>query len=59
VHYPALAKMVQEVCAEHGVPCRENVTLMDALRSHYNFVRQMGMKPAAGVAPTSLAELAR
>lgn len=46
VHYPALAKMVQEVCAEHGVPCRENLTLVDALRSHYVFVRQMGLKPA-------------
>jgi linoleoyl-CoA desaturase len=47
VHYPALAKIVQEVCAEHGVPCRENLTLLDALRSHYTFVRQMGVKPAA------------
>lgn len=45
VHYPALAEMVQRVCAEHGVPCRENVTLLAALRSHYQFVRQMGLKP--------------
>ena len=56
VHYPALAKMVQEVCAEHGVPCRENVTLMDALRSHYHFVRQMGVKPAVAVAAASVVE---
>ena len=46
VHYPALARVVQEVCEEHGVSCRENVTVMSALRSHYRFVRQMGMKPA-------------
>ena len=45
VHYPALSKVVREVCAEHGVPCRENVTLLDALRSHYRFVRDMGVKP--------------
>lgn len=46
VHYPALARLVREVCAEHGVPCRENATLVDALRSHYRFVRQMGLEPA-------------
>jgi linoleoyl-CoA desaturase len=46
VHYPALAHVVREVCAEHGVACRENVTVGDALRSHYRFVRDMGVKPA-------------
>jgi linoleoyl-CoA desaturase len=46
VHYPALSGMVRDVCAEHGVPCRENVTLASALRSHYRFIRQMGVKPA-------------
>lgn len=53
-HYPALSRIVQEVCAEHGVPCRENVTLLDALGSHYAFVRQMGIKPdlaSAAAAP--------
>ncbi len=51
VHYPALSRLVQDVCAEHGVPCRENVTLMDALRSHHRFVRQMGRQPCASPAP--------
>lgn len=46
VHYPALAAIVREVCAEHGVPCRENRTLVDALQSHYRFVRAMGIEPA-------------
>jgi len=46
VHYPALAHMVREVCADHGVPCRENATLAAALGSHYRFIRQMGVKPA-------------
>lgn len=46
VHYPAIARVVEEVCAEHGVPCRENVTLADALRSHYRFVKRMGIPPA-------------
>lgn len=46
VHYPAIARVVEGVCAEHGVPCRENVTLGDALRSHYRFVKRMGVQPA-------------
>ena len=55
-HYPALSRIVKEVCAEHGVPCRENITLMDALRSHYNFVRQMGLKPAEATVATRVVE---
>jgi len=51
VHYPALAKIVESVCAEHGVPCRENVTLGSALRSHYAFVRRMGQQPATAPVP--------
>ena len=47
VHYPALSHMVREVCDERGVRCRENATLAGAVRSHYRFVRQMGIKPAA------------
>lgn len=47
VHYPALARVVRDVCAEHDIECRENPTLMTALRSHYRFVRQMGLKPAS------------
>lgn len=46
VHYPALSVIVERVCAEHGVTCRNNVTLADALRSHYRFVRAMGVEPA-------------
>jgi linoleoyl-CoA desaturase len=46
VHYPALSGMVRDVCAEHGVPCRENLTLASALGSHYRFIRRMGLKPA-------------
>lgn len=45
VHYPAIAEVVREVCAEHGVECRENRTLGHALASHYRFVRAMGVEP--------------
>lgn len=47
VHYPALAAIVRSVCEEHGVPCRENRTLLDAMKSHYRFVRAMGVEPTA------------
>jgi len=50
VHYPAIAAIVQEVCAEHGVACRDNRTLADALSSHYRFVRAMGVEPVTGTA---------
>ena len=46
VHYPGIAKVVREVCAEHGVPCHENQTLLDGIRSHYRYVHSMGRKPA-------------
>jgi linoleoyl-CoA desaturase len=45
VHYPALANIVKEVCAEHQIEYCEHTTMMQALRSHYRFVKSMGMKP--------------
>lgn len=45
VHYPALARLVREVCVERGVPLREHVTIGGAMRSHYRFVRLMGVEP--------------
>jgi len=45
VHYPALAKIVKEVCDEYHVKYAETPKLIDALRSHYRFLRSMGMKP--------------
>jgi len=46
VHYPALARLVREVCDQRGVPLREHATIAGAVRSHYRFVRSMGVKPA-------------
>jgi linoleoyl-CoA desaturase len=46
VHYPAFARIVLDVCRERGITWRENVSFGAALRSHYRFVRRMGMKPA-------------
>ncbi len=54
VHYPALAHIVKDVCREHGIECRENLTLASAIRSHYQFVRDMGREPAPMPAPVVL-----
>jgi linoleoyl-CoA desaturase len=47
VHYPALAKIVKDVCREHNVPVAESPTLWLALRSHYRFLKAMGVRPIA------------
>ena len=54
VHYPALAKVVKEVCDEHNVKYAETPRLIDALRSHYRYLQQMGLKPAAKVCGENL-----
>ena len=49
VHYPALARIVKQVCEEHNVKYAETTRLADALRSHYRFLKHMGTKPRAEV----------
>lgn len=47
IHYPALAPLVREVCAEFGVRYSVNETFRAGLRSHFRWLRRMGM-PIAG-----------
>jgi len=42
VHYPALAKIIKEVSEEFGVRYTVHKSFIDALRSHYRFLRDMG-----------------
>jgi linoleoyl-CoA desaturase len=42
VHYPALAPIVRQACADHGVTHRTHPTFRSALRSHYRWLRRMG-----------------
>lgn len=42
VHYPALAKIVQAVCAERGVTHRTKPTLWQALGGHVRYLKRMG-----------------
>jgi len=48
-HYPAVAPIVREVCARHGVRYQAHRTLRSALASHARWLRQMGRRETAGV----------
>jgi len=45
VHYPALARIVEEVARDHGVPYRCNERLTSAIGSHYRWLRRLGAPP--------------
>ncbi len=42
VHYPALSKVVEEVCREHGVRYAAHSGFFSAVRSHFRWLVQMG-----------------
>lgn len=42
IHYPALSKVVEEVCQEFGVRYAAHNSFFSALRSHYRWLVQMG-----------------
>lgn len=46
IHYPALAPLVRATCLEFDVRYVTNKTLGSALKSHFLFLRQMGMAAA-------------
>lgn len=47
VHYPALAKLVEETCHEFGLKYKAFRSFLSGLASHYRWLRQMGMAGAA------------
>ncbi len=47
VHYPHIAPVVREVCAEFGAPYTVHPTFRAALRSHHRWLRRMGAAPVA------------
>jgi linoleoyl-CoA desaturase len=49
LHYPALATIVQQVCAEYGVGYTAHETMSGAIASHWRWLRRMGRAPAAPV----------
>ena len=46
IHYPAIARIVKDVCREHGIQYCEHPTFGAAIRSHYRWVKAMGRQPA-------------
>jgi linoleoyl-CoA desaturase len=47
LHYPALSRIVEETCREHGVRYRANPSVVAALKSHVRWLKRMG-QPALG-----------
>ena len=54
-HYPAVAPIVREVCARHGVRYQAHRTLRSALVSHTRWLREMGRAETVGVQVSSRA----
>lgn len=46
LHFPALSKIVEETCAEFGVPYRAFPTARSAIASHARWLAEMGRPPA-------------
>jgi linoleoyl-CoA desaturase len=42
VHYPAIAKLVEETCREFGIISKEHRSFAAGLASHYRWLRSMG-----------------
>jgi linoleoyl-CoA desaturase len=45
VNYPAIAPIVERTCREYGIRYKHNTTFLGAVRSHYNWLREMGRAP--------------
>ncbi len=52
VHYPAIARIVRNVCEEHQVRYNEFKTMGSAIASHFRMMKMLGMKPAQVVKTT-------
>ncbi|OOG55675.1 acyl-CoA desaturase [Rhodanobacter sp. C03] len=53
VHYPLVARVVEDACREYGVTYREHRTFGAGIASHYRLLRQLG-RPVIAAAPTSM-----
>jgi linoleoyl-CoA desaturase len=55
VHYPAISKIVEQMCREHGVKYAEHKTVFAGIAAHYRWLRKMGrdepQTPAPAPAP--------
>ncbi len=44
-NYPAISKIVEQVCRDHGVPYHVHGTFWAAMKAHYHWLRKMGQEP--------------
>jgi linoleoyl-CoA desaturase len=42
IHYPNISGIVKSIALRHGVPYHEQKTLIDAIKSHYHFLKVLG-----------------
>ena len=47
IHYPALSKVVEQVCDEFGIRYNANVSFWGAVRSHFRWLMLMSKPPVA------------
>ncbi len=49
VHYPAIAPLVEETCREFGLRYVSHRTMLGGIRSHFRWLRRMGMEERSPV----------
>ncbi len=42
IHYPRISPIVRETCEKYGLPYHSHTYLLQAIRSHYRLLRQLG-----------------
>jgi len=47
VNYPAVSRILESTCREYGVRYLSHDTVLDAVRSHYRWLRRMGNEQTA------------
>jgi linoleoyl-CoA desaturase len=49
VHYPVISEIVKLKATEYGIPYHEYDSFFDALKSHIDLLKKMGVKPKKGL----------
>lgn len=47
IHYPAISRIIEEACHKHNIPYK-NLTLGEAIRAHFRYLKKMGVDSRAG-----------
>lgn len=55
IHYPAISKIVHDICLRHNLPYNEYSTMSAAVASHFRMMKQLGKKPLPASSELELA----